>query len=121
MKVIFMMLSVLILISCTESLDIQLEPEVNVFFNNNGEKRVRLTPEDKEYLILNEWLGKHKTGWYSTSGRYPGGVYIKSGDYGIQVTNMNVVLYSTTHQEPKAIYIQETGKAELSEILNLGK
>lgn len=114
-------MSVLVLVSCSESLDIQLEPEVNVFLSNDSEQRIRLTPKDKEYAVLNEWLREHRSGWYSTSGRYPGGVYIKSGSYGIQITKSHVVLYSTSNPEPKAIYIQKVSKSELSEIRNIGK
>lgn len=114
-------MSVLTLISCSESLDIQLEPEVIMFFSNDSEKKIRLTPEDKEYVVLNEWLREHKSAWYATSGRYPGGVYIKSGNYGIQITELHVVLYSTTSSEPKAMYIQNAGKGELSAIRNIGR
>lgn len=118
---IFIILLMLVLVSCSESLDIQLEPEVNVFFSSNSEQRMRLTEKDKEYVDLNEWLLEHKSDWYVTSGSYPGGVFIKSGSYGIQVTQVNVVLYSTTSPEPRAIYIQQIGKGELSLIKNMSK
>ncbi|MEA1888163.1 MAG: hypothetical protein U9N50_00085 [Pseudomonadota bacterium] len=121
MSRIFIILSVLILVSCSQSLDIQLDPEVSVFLSNDSEQRIRLTPKDKEYAVLNEWLREHRSGWYVTSGRYPGGVYIKSGSYGIQITDTHVVLYSTIIPEPKAIYIQKIGKGELSGIRNIGK
>jgi len=118
---ILIILSVLVLVSCSESLDIQLEPEVNVFLSNDSEKIIRLTPKDKEYRSLNEWLREHRSGWYPTSGRYPGGVYIKSGIYGIQITETHAVLYSTTHPEPRSIYIQKISKGKLSGIRNIGK
>ena len=121
MRRIFIILSVLVLVGCSESLDIQLEPEVNVFLSNDSEKKIRLTPKDKEYGNLNEWLREHRSGWYPTSGRYPGGVYIKSGIYGIQITETHVVLYSTTYSEPRSIYIQKIGKDKLSGIRNIGK
>jgi len=121
MSRIFIILSVLVLVSCSESLDIQLEPEVTVFISNDSEQRIRLTPKDKEYAVLNEWLREHRSGWYPTSGRYPGGVYIMSGNYGIQITEKHVVLYSTTHPEPRSIFIQKVGKGKLSEIRNVGK
>jgi len=121
MSRIFIILSVLVLVSCSESLDIQLEPEVNVFLSNDSEQKIRLTPQDKEYENLNEWLHEHRSGWYPTSGRYPGGVYIKSGDYGIQITDTHVVLYSTTYPEPRSIYIQKIGKGKLGGIRNIGK
>jgi len=121
MSRIFIILSVLVLVSCSESLDIQLEPEVNVFLSDDSEKIIRLTPKDKEYGNLNEWLREHRSGWYPTSGRYPGGVYIKSGIYGIQITETHVVIYSTTYPEPRSIYIQTIGKGKLSGIRNIGK
>ncbi|MEJ1411075.1 MAG: hypothetical protein RPU60_12890 [Candidatus Sedimenticola sp. (ex Thyasira tokunagai)] len=121
MSKIFILLSVLVLVSCSQSLDIQLEPEVDVFFSNDSEQRIRLTPKDKEYVVLNEWLREHSSDWYMTSGRYPGGVYLKSGSHGIQITETHVVLYSTVNPEPKAIYIQGIGRGELSEIRNIGK
>ena len=121
MRKIFIILSVLVLVSCSESLDIQLEPEVNVFLSNGSEQKIRLTPKDKEYTNLNQWLREHRSSWHPTSGRYPGGVYIKSGIYGIQITETHVVLYSTTHPEPRSIYIQEIGKGKLSGIRNIGK
>lgn len=118
---IFIILSVLVLVSCSESLDIQLEPEVYVFTSSVSEQKIQLTPKDEEYAALNEWLSKHRSDWHSTSGRYPGGVYIKSGSYGIQVTETHVILYSTNIPEPKAIFIQKIAKRELSEIRNMGK
>ena len=121
MSRIFIILSVLVLVSCSESLDIQLEPEVNVFLSSDREQKIRLTPKDKEYAVLNEWLREHRSGWYPTSGPYPGGVYIKSGNYGIQVTETHVVLYSTTSSEPRSIYIQKVGIGELRGIRNVGE
>ena len=55
MSRIFILLSLLILVNCSESLDIQLEPEVNVYLSNDSERKIRLTPQDKEYANLNEW------------------------------------------------------------------
>ena len=121
MSRIFIILSVLVLASCSESLDIKLEPEVNVYLSNDNDKIIRLTQKDKEYGSLNKWLDDHRSGWYPTSGRYPGGAYIKSGEYGIQVTETHVVLYSTTHSEPRSIYIQKIGKDKLDGIRNIGK
>jgi hypothetical protein len=120
-KALFLLSIMLLLTSCSDSVTIQLDPEVNVFLSNDRKQNITLTPLDKEYASLNEWLRTHSSGWHSTSGRYPGGVYLKSGNYGIQVTDAHVVIYSTTSQEPKAIYIQKVGKGELSDILNIGK
>lgn len=118
---IFIILSVLVLVGCSQSLDIQLESEVNVYLSNDSERKILLTPQDKEYANLNEWLREHRSGWYPTSGSYPGGVYLKSGIYGIQITETHVVLYSTTYSEPRAIYIQKIGKGKLNGIKKLGK
>ncbi len=118
---IFIILSVLVLVGCSETLDIQLDPEVYVFTSSVSEKKIPLTPKDDEYATLKEWLHQHRSDWYSTSGRYPGGVYIESGNYGIQVTETHVVLYSTNIPEPRAIFIQKIAKKELSGIKNMGK
>jgi len=117
-RIIILLLAV-ITVSCSKSLDIQLEPEVSLFFNNDAEKQIRLTEKDEAYVVLNEWLHENRSNWYVTSGRYPGGVYIKSGKYGIQVTEIQVVIYSTANNETKAIYIQNIGKGELNKIRNL--
>ena len=116
MRVIFIILSALAFVSCSEALDIQLEPEVSMVLSGDRERRIRLTSKDKEYVVLNEWLREHRSGWYPTSGPYPGGVYIKSGDRGIQVTETHVILYSTTSPEPRSIYIQKVAKDELREL-----
>ena len=118
---IFILLSVMLLISCTETLEIQLPPEVTVFISNGNQQGIHLTATDKEYVVLNEWLREHSSDWHFTSGRYPGGVYIKTGQYGIQVTQTHVILYSTTSPEPKAVYIQKISKSELAEIKNMGQ
>jgi len=118
---IFFILSVLVIVGCSESLDIQLEPEVDAFLSNDSEKKIHLTPQDKEYGSLNKWLREHRSGWHPTSGRYPGGVYIKSGIHGIQITKTHVILYSTTYPEPRSIYIQKISKDKLSGIINVGK
>ena len=116
---IIILLLVVVTVSCSQSLDIQLEPEVSLFLNNDAEQRIRLTQKDEVYVVLNEWLHENRSDWYVTSGRYPGGVYVKSGKYGIQVTEIQVVIYSTANNETKAIYIQNIGKGELKKIRNL--
>jgi len=121
MNRIIILLLVFVTVSCSKSLDIQLEPEVSLFLNNDAEQRIRLTQKDEAYVLLNEWLHENRADWYVTSGRYPGGVYVKSGKYGIQVTERQVVIYSTANNETKAIYIQDIGKGELSKIRNFGK
>lgn len=117
----FIILSLLILTSCGQSLDIPLEPEVIVYLSNDREKTIPLTQKDKEYAVLNEWLLKNNSGWHATSGEYPGGVYIKSGNYGIQVTEHYVVIYSTSHAEPRAMYVQKIDRNTLSEIRDIAR
>jgi hypothetical protein len=121
MNKIVILFLVVVLAGCSKSFDIQLEPEVSLFLHNDTEQRIRLTQKDKAYVELNEWLHENRSEWYVTSGRYPGGVYVKSGKYGIQVTHKHVVIYSTTGNEPKAIYIQVVKKGELSSIRNYAK
>ncbi|MBV1919597.1 MAG: hypothetical protein KUG73_02870 [Pseudomonadales bacterium] len=118
---IFMILLVLVLVGCTESLNVQLDPEEVVFFSDDSEKRVPISQKDQAYKELNKWLSEHNSGWYTTAGQYPGGVYLKSSDYGIQVTENHVVLYSTEYKDSRAIYIQNIDKGELSGIRNLGQ
>ena len=121
MRKIFFVLSLFVLVSCSKALDVPLDPEVSVFFSNDSEKVIQLTPKDKEYLGLEEWLTEHSSSWHPTSGRYPGGIYLTSGSYGIQITETQVVLYSTSHAQPKAMYIQKIAKGELTGIRNIGK
>ena len=121
MNRIVILLLVMVIVSCSKSLDIHLEPEVDLFLNNDTEQRIRLTQKDEAYVVLNEWLHENRSDWHVTSGRYSGGVYVKSGNYGIQVTETQVVIYSTISNEPRAIYIQGIKKGELSRIRNFGK
>ncbi len=109
------------LFGCSESLDIRLEPEVNMFFSHDPKQKIRITQEDEVYAILNEWLRDNKADWHATSGRYSGGVYIESGNYGIQVAESKVVIYSIINNKPKAMYVQDIKKSELSAILNFAK
>jgi len=121
MNKLLIVLSLTLLVACSQSLDIQLDPKVTVFLSNDSKQSILITPADKEYKSLNEWLRINNSDWSPTSGRYPGGVYLNSGNYGIQVTEKQVIIYSTTSKEPKAIYIQNIDKGELSGILNIGK
>ena len=114
-------LSVFVLAGCSKSLDLQLEPEVTAYITGESRKTIRLTAQDKAYVVLNRWLQENASDWYPTSGRYPGGVYIKSGVDGIQVTDALVILYSAEHAEPRAMYVHKILKDELSEIKNLGR
>lgn len=121
MKKIIILFFVFSILGCSKSLDFKLEPEVEMFISNDLKQRIRLSESDEAYVVLRTWLNENRTRWYATSGRYSGGVYVKSGDYGIQVTESKVVIYSITGNEPKAIYIQEIEKNELSTLLNFTK
>ena len=121
MNRVIILLLVLGLFGCSKSLDIQLAPEVHMFLSNDTKQKILITEKDEVYVILNEWLNANKADWYATSGNYPDGVYIKSGKYGIQVTESKVVIYSTVSNKPKAIYIQDIKKDELSAILSFAK
>lgn len=118
---IFMILLVLVLAGCTESLDIPLDPEVIVLFSDDSEKKIAISQKDAAYIELNQWLSEHRSGWYTTSGRYAGGVFVRSSHYGIQVTETHVVLYSTAYKDSRAMYIQDIEKGELSVIRNLAQ
>jgi len=117
---IFFVLSVLLLVGCSKSLDIKLDPDVSVFLSSDSEQKIHLTIEDKEYVALNEWLNEHSSSWQPTSGVYDGGVYLTSGIYGIQITEKQVIIYSSIHNDPQAIYIQQLAKDELRDIKNIG-
>ena len=121
LRFLLFLFSTLLLVSCSKTVDIQLEPEVNVYISNKIDKVIKLSNNAPEYIVITDWLEKHKANWYETSGRYSGGVYIKSGSHGIQITETHVVIYSTSAPEPVAKYIQNIAKGELKEILNLAK
>lgn len=120
MSRILIVLSVLFLAACTESVDIQLAPEVTLFSSSDRDKTVRLTASDKEYVALNRWLRENDSGWYPTTGRFPGGVYLESGSDGVQVTDTKVVIYSTTQPQPQAIFVQTLDKGDLDGVKRLG-
>ena len=118
---IIVLLLVVGLGACSQTLDISLESEVDVFSSSDNNKQIRLIPQDEAYAELNEWLRNNRSEWYATSGRYRGGVYVKSGDHGIQITESHVVMYSTVGSEPKAMYIQDIAKNELPIIKSIGE
>lgn len=120
MKKIGVILTVLILVACTKTFDVQLEPKVSVLLSHDTSKVIELTAKDEEYVLLNKWLQAHRNDWLVTSGRYPKGVYIKSGDHGIQITGTSIVIYSTTGSELQALYVQNISEQELKEIRNIG-
>ena len=123
-RIVILLLAVVFVLTlggCSKSIDIQLASKAQVFLSSNPEQPITITKNDEIYLILKDWLNENKEGWYATSGRYPDGVYIKSGVHGIQVTEQKVIIYSITNNEPKAIYIQQIEKGELSQIVNFAQ
>ncbi|MEH6649924.1 MAG: hypothetical protein V7707_07875 [Motiliproteus sp.] len=120
MSRILIVLSVLMLAACTESVDLQLEPEVTLFSSSDRDKTVHLSASDKEHAALNKWLRENSSGWYPTTGRYLGGVYLESGNNGVQVTDTKVIIYSTAKTQPQATFVQTLDKGELDGIKRLG-
>jgi hypothetical protein len=121
MNRILVLLAALLLAGCSDTFDIELEPEVTVFVGNSNGLQIRLTNSDQEYLALAQWLRENRSSWMLTSGRYSGGVYIQTGEHGIQVTESTVVIYSTQGSDPQAIYIQNIKKSELGSIKSIGQ
>jgi hypothetical protein len=123
MKKYLLILSTLlfVLMGCSKSVDVQLDPEVTVFLSDTSKRNIRLTAKDAEYVMLKEWLEQNKASWLSASGRYAGGIYLTSGIYGIQVTDSKVVLYSGIADKPTAIYAQEIERSDLRALKDLGE
>ncbi len=123
MKKVFLILSIclLALTGCSKSVEVKLASEVTVWVSDDRSQKINLTANDSAYVELNTWLNEHSSGWYTTSGRFPGGVYIKSGEQGIQVTKTRVVIYSTKSGKPQAIYVQDLTTGELAQVRNLGQ
>ncbi len=105
--------SLLLMAGCSETINIQLEPKVDAYVVSASKQKISLVETDAAYAELQNWLLEHQTGWHNTSGRFPGGVYIKSGKRGIQVTGMEVVIYTINGFEPDAQYVRNVGKTEL--------
>lgn len=123
MKKYLLVLSTLlfVLMGCSKTVDVQLDAEVTVFLSDGNDTKIQLSAQDPEYIMLKEWLEKNKAGWLSASGRYSGGFYLTSGNYGIQVTDSKVVLYSSITDKPTAIYAQEIERIDLRALKDLGK
>jgi hypothetical protein len=123
MKKYILILSTLlfVLTACSKTVDVKLEPEVTAFLQAGSDKKINLTEQDPEYILLKEWLAQHQASWLSTSGRYSGGIYLISGEYGIQITESKVVLYSNITDKPTAIYAQEIERIDLKALKDLAK
>jgi hypothetical protein len=105
--------SLLLVAGCSETINIQLEPKVDAYVVSASKQKVSLVETDTAYIELQRWLQENQTGWHNTSGRFSGGVYIKSGKRGIQVTGMEIVIYTINGFEPDAQYVRNVGKTEL--------
>jgi len=123
MKNYLLVLSTLLLLimGCSKSIDVQLDPELTVFVSAGSDKTIQLTKQDAAYKMLSEWLRENKAGWLPTSGHYAGGIYLTSGSYGIQVIDTKVVLYSSITDNPSAIYAQEIERSDLRALKDLAK
>lgn len=108
------------LTGCSKVVEVQLQENVKAFQSKNKEIAIPLTSNDAAHIALNKWLKENKDGWFSTSGRYPGGVYILSGEQGIQITQQKVILYATDGEKPTAIYAQEIARSDLQEVKSIG-
>lgn len=102
------------MVACSKTVEIELEANITMIPSQNQDLRINLTSKDNEYVLLREWLLKNDSGWNSTSGQYPGGVYIVSGKNGIQITQTHVVIYSSKLAKPTATYIQKVFNGELN-------
>lgn len=109
------------MVACSKTVEIQLETSVTLIPSKNQELRLNLTSKDNEYRLLRDWLQKNNADWNSTSGQYPGGIYIVSGDNGIQITKTHVVLYSSKQAKPTAIYIQKHVGGELNALREIAQ
>ena len=110
----------ILLAACSKTVDIQLTSEVKVFFSDNKDKTIQLKAGDAAYDVLKDWLVSHKGGWLTASGQFAGGVYILSGDYGIQITETKVIVYSTKGDKPQALYAQQITRSEFKNIKRAG-
>jgi hypothetical protein len=113
--------SLLLMTGCSETVKIQLEPEVGAYIVTDSKTKISLTKTDPAHLELNSWLKENQTGWHNTSGRFAGGVYIKSGVNGIQVSGMEIIIYSTAGSEPDAKFVRSVGKTELPLVRAIGQ
>jgi hypothetical protein len=118
MNRILLVVLVFLLQACSQSVDVVLEPEVSVYISSDSQREINLTANEAPYIELQNWLDAHKEGWHSTSGRYADGIYIASGEWGVQVIDSHVVLYTTAKAKPSAIYIQKLEKGKLSALQN---
>jgi hypothetical protein len=113
--------SLILMAGCTETVSVQLEPQVDAYIVTDSQTKINIVEADPAHIELNHWLQENQAGWHITSGRFPGGVYIKSGVNGIQVTGMEVIIYSTSGPEPEAKFVRSVGKTELPLVRGIGQ
>lgn len=120
---VFMLIvaSSVMLTGCSQQVEVQLAPTVKVHFSDDRSKTIQITANDPAYQALAQWLKEHQSGWYPTSGQYPGGVYLVSGEQGIQVTQQRVVIYATKNKKPTATFVQEINRQDLLIVKNIAQ
>lgn len=121
MRKALLVMAVLALVACTQTLDLQLAPEVTVYLSDDRENPITLTPESSEYVLFNTWLREHQSDWHPTKGRFRGGIFIKSGKDGIQVTKSEVILYASRGGKMEATHAAQIGPNELMPLKEIGK
>ena len=121
MNRILLVVLVFLLQACSQSVNVVLEPEVSVYNSRDSQRELILTASEVPYIELQNWLDSHKEGWHSTSGRYADGIYVASGEWGVQIIDAHVVLYTSTKAKPNAIYIQKLEKGKLSALQNFSR
>jgi len=111
--------ALIVLAGCSQSVNIQLAPEVSVFHSSDPKHEIRLAADHPAYQEFNAWLTDNPDGWYGVSGRFQGGVFIQTGVQGIQVLNTEVVLYAKQQGGLSATHVHEIGPGELNNIKQL--
>lgn len=113
--------SVLFMVGCTSAVEVQLEPELTVFLTNDQNNTVSLSNTDEAYQELQSWLRENRDDWYITTGSFAGGVYVQTGEQGIQVTRSQVVFYSKVGDSISATHVQAISGGELRSVKTLTK
>ena len=121
MKKTLIVLGMLALMACTQTLDLQLEPEVSVYRSDDRENPKTLTAANAEYGIFNTWLRENQSKWHPTKGRFKGGIFIQSGKKGIQITTSEVILYANRGGRMEATHAAQIGPNELQSLKDFGK
>lgn len=121
MRNVLLLLVIFVLSACTQTLDLQLASEVTVYRSDDRANPLTLTAKDSEYALFNHWLNEHRSEWHPTKGRFRGGIFMKSGKDGIQVTKSEVILYASRDGKMEATHAAQIGPNELQPIKDIGK